>query len=174
MLNKKMKNSMEKVKRKKGMASIEIAISFIIIVFVFCGLTDMIRNTQKLDTASSVGAYVARAIGNQGGVKPTQEPQHLGNYVTTGELVRNVGQMMNASGIKDNKWELYINGQKMDYTTAIGDYDFGERMNIEVKVTYDWALMSQVSPVPLEATKSSNRTVVSGFKKRGDAYTDTN
>lgn len=157
----------EKLGDKKGMTTLEIAISAFIIIVALAGFIDMVKVSQKLDTASSVTGYVGRVVANQGGVRTTAPNHQYGNYVTSEQLYREVKTILENGGVKEADFKLYVDGKRMREGTNIPLKDFGERIPVKLEVTYEWELISSAIGVDMmKNTKESSRTVVSSFKVR--------
>lgn len=155
-----------KEQRQKGMTTIEIVISVIIILMTLCGFIDMILNSQKMDTASTVTNYVSRVVASQGGIQTKATSQHLQGYVTSAELCDQVQRMLKKSEIKSNEYVLKIDGKTITPSTNLALKDFGERINVDLSVQYHWKFLHQIVPVSLDHEKTSHREVVSAFKTR--------
>lgn len=156
----------EKLENKKGMTTLEVAISVIIVVSALAGFVDMVNTSQKIDTASSVTGYVGRVVANQGGVQTAPTAHHVGNYVTSAQLYREVQTILKNGGIAEEDFKLTINAQELNSTTNLPLQSVGDRMKVELTITYGWDLISQVVPGELKGEKVSTREVVSSFKVR--------
>lgn len=156
----------EKLGDKKGMTTLEIAISAFIIIVALTGFIDMVKVSQKLDTASSITGYVGRVVGNQGGVRTTAPKHQYGNYVTSEQLYREVKTILENGGVKESDFKLYVDGKRFKEGTNIALKDFGERIPVKLEVTYEWELISSATGLDMKNTKESSRTVVSSFKVR--------
>lgn len=156
----------EKLTNKKGMTSLEIGLSAFIIIIALTGFIDMVKISQKLDTASSITGYVGRVVANQGGIR-TAPPAHIyGNYVTSDQLYGEVTNILANGGVEEADFKLFVDGKRIQPGTNIPLRDAGERIPVKLEVTYNWDLMSTALHVDMEKTKESNRTVVSSYKVR--------
>jgi|HigsolmetaAR206D_1030411.scaffolds.fasta_scaffold00120_27 hypothetical protein len=159
-----------KLKGRKGFGSIEIAICSLIILMMIGGLADMIQIMQKIDTVSQTTGYVARTIQKQGGVRTVRIQNFYGKYTTTPVLYNNVKDMMASNGIPEEDWKLYIAVGDKTYSitpsTSVPLVNYGYRMKVILKVDYRWAILSNMIPIDLKATKDSVREVLSGYQIR--------
>lgn len=158
----------KKLKQREGMTTIEVAISILIVLLALGGFVDMVTNSQKFDTASSVTGYVGRVVGNQGGVNTTAPEQFSGNYVTSPQLYREVTMILKNGGIPEEDFRLLVNGREITADTQMSPLTFGERMKVELRVAYQWNHISKVVPTELGGVQVSSREVVSSFKVRGE------
>lgn len=156
----------ERMKNKAGMTTFEVGISVIIVLMALAGFVDMVNNSQKMDTASSVTGYVGRVVGNQGGISTAPTEHHVGNYVTSAQLYREVQIILANGGIPEEDFKLLINGTEIKPETAMAPLEFGTRMKVELQVSYSWALISQLVPGTMEGNQVSSREVISSFKVR--------
>lgn len=162
-----------RVQNNKGVTTIEIGLSAILIIIALSGFIDMVNMSQKMDTASSVTGYVGRVVGNQGGLMQQPSVHHLDSYVTTPQLYREVQTTLAKGGFTEKDFTLEINGQVVKPDTNVETVSFGERIPIKLTVKYDWELMSMTVPGTIGGTKTSKREVVSSFKIReGDIQSD--
>lgn len=158
----------------KGMTTIEIAISAMIILIGLAGFFDMVNMSQKLDTASSVTGYVGRVVAAQGGVRELPTAQHKGYYVGTNQLYREVKATLAGGGIAEKSFSLRINGNEIKPGTNLQVYTLGERMSIDLTIKYKWSFISGILGSDIESEQSSKKSVVSSFKKRdGDIQSTT-
>lgn len=156
----------KKLKEKAGMTSIEVGIVVLIALMALGGFVDMVNNSQKLDTASSVTGYVGRVVANQGGIRTAPTEHHVGNYVTSQQLYREVQMILQNGGIPEEDFTLLINNQEIKSDSNMRTLDFGERMNIELKVRYGWDMIAMMNPGDFASEKVSSRVVTSSFKVR--------
>lgn len=156
----------KKLREKAGMTSIEVGIVVLIALLALGGFVDMVNNSQKLDTASSVTGYVGRVVANQGGIRTSPTEHHVGNYVTSQQLYREVEMILANGGIPEEDFKLLINSREIGSDTNLALLDFGERMNIELRVTYGWDMISMMNNLDMRGEKVSSREVVSSFKVR--------
>ena len=156
----------DRLKGTAGMTTIEVAIAVIITLMALGGFVDMVSISQKLDTASSVTGYVGRVAANQGGISTAPTEHHVGNYVDSEQLYREVKTILSNGGISEGDFRLLINGTEIKPETAMTPLEFGERMKIELKVKYEWDLISQFVPLKTGGEQVSSREVISSFKVR--------
>lgn len=160
----------KRLKNRKGIGSIEIVISSLIIIMIIAGIIDMVQVLQKIDTASQTTGYIARTIQKQGGVQTYRIENYHGKYTTTPILYNNVKEMLASNGIPEEDWRLYIAMGEHVYevtpSTSIPLADYGQRMRVVLEVDYRWNLLSHMIPVDLKGTKDSVREVLSVYKVR--------
>lgn len=163
----------KKIVEQAGMTSLEVGITVLIVLMALGGFVDMVNNSQKLDTASSVTGYVGRVVANQGGIRTAPTEHHVGNYVTSQQLYREVQMILQNGGIPEEDFTLLINDREIKSDTNMPLLDFGERMKVELKVRYGWDMIAMMNPVNLDSEKVSSREVISSFKVRdGGMKTD--
>ena len=164
---KKLKN---KLKNKKGIGSLEIVISALIVIMMVAGLIDMIQITQRLDTTSQATGYVARVVQKQGGVQPHEIDNFSGKYVPTSVLYGNVRDMMDVNGIPEEDWTLKLTAGGNTYTinegTALPLVDYGHRIKVTIETKFKWHILSSMMPGDLGSGSSSSREVLSGYQVR--------
>lgn len=163
----------ERIRNSKGITTIEVAISAMIIIVALAGFVDMVNVSQKMDTASSVNGYIGRVVAAQGGVRVQPTVHHSGNYVTSPQLYREVKTTLENGGFTEEDFKLKINGVEISPTSNVPITSFGERIKIELTVDYRWDLISGALGTDMGSSKTSKREVVSSFKKRsGNIRTD--
>lgn len=165
-MNRLFRRLKERIQNNKGITTIEIAISAMIIIVALAGFVDMVNVSQKMDTASSVNGYVGRVVASQGGVRVRPTVHHSGNYVTSPQLYREVKTTLENGGFKEEDFKLKINGVEISPTSNVPITSFGDRIKIELTVDYRWELISGALGTDLGSSKTSKREVVSSFKKR--------
>lgn len=161
----------EKWKNRKGVGSIEIAISSLIVIMMIAGLVDMINIMQRFDTTSQATNYVSRIIQKQGGVQTNRIENFQGKYTTTSVLYNNVKDMMDANGIPEEDWELTLTLENgVDYpikpSTNVPLVNFGNRILVTLAVDYEWNMLSNVVPGDIGGTRKSMKEVLSGYQIR--------
>lgn len=161
---------MKKKKDKKGITSLEIAISVLVIVVAIAGLVDLTTILQRTNTVSMNTAYISRVVGSQGGVRNNKIENFAGNYVDSNELYRNVKKSMNSSGIPDEEWEVKIDGRILTPVTNVPLKDYGNKIKIKASVNYKWALTSNVIPGQVSGVHSSDNEVYTTHKIRNGGF----
>lgn len=163
----------------KGITTIEIAISAMIIIIGLAGFLDMVNMSQKLDTTSSVTGYVGRVVAGQGGITETVNTSNNGYYVTTTQLYREVKETLAGGGISEEDFTLRINGVVIKPGVNINPPVIKEpnrpqtkEMNINLNVDYKWNFISGVLGTELKSKQSSKKTVISTFKIREGNFVD--
>lgn len=151
---------------KKGVTSIEIVVSVLIIVIVVCGFVDLTGILSRTNTMAMNTAYISRVVGSQGGVQTSQISNFSGRYVNSNELYNNVKRSMNSSGIEDDEWEVKIDGVRLTPTTNLRVVDYGSRLPVEVTIGYQWYLTRNYLPGEMKGTKTSKSNVSTTFKIR--------
>lgn len=159
-------NLIKKIKEKKGSVSIETVISSILILILICGFVDLTTILRKQTVISSSAKYVARTVGLQGGIDTYKPPQFKGDYVSNKELYYNLNNIFSDAGIKEDKWEVYIDNHKLTPSLSTKIYDFGQPINIRVEVKYSWSLLSNFIPGKFENKRIAERIIDSSYKVR--------
>lgn len=168
-------NVFSKIKNKKGASSIEIAIGTIIFIIAVCGFVDLTVILKKINTISTTTTTISRILGQQGGVASKAPNGYAGKYITSPELYNSIYESFHSSGINDKDWNIYINnvefvGTKNGSVQKFGTYDYGKPIKVEVKVKYDWTLLSNFIPGKITQSKSSTRNTVSSFSIRNGGF----
>lgn len=160
----------KRLRNKKGIGSLEIVISALIIIMMIAGMIDMVQVLQKIDTASQTTGYIARTVQKQGGVQTYRIDNFHGKYTTTPVLYDNVKEMLASNGVPEEDWRLYIAVGEHLYeitpSTSIPLVDYGNRMRVILEVDYRWNILSQMIPIDLKGTKDSVREVLSVYQIR--------
>lgn len=164
---------MKKWKRpfnKKGVTSLEIVISVMIVLIVLSGFADLTQILRRSNAVSVNTAYISRVVGSQGGLQTRKIANFSGRYVTANELYTNIDRSMRSSGIPDDEWEVRIHGVKLTPATNIPVYDYGSRIPISVSVDYRWGLTDNFIPGSLEGKHESNNVVSTTHKIRDGGF----
>lgn len=160
----------KRLRNKKGIGSLEIVISALIIIMMIAGMIDMVQVLQKIDTASQTTGYIARTVQKQGGVQTYRIDNFHGKYTTTPVLYDNVKEMLASNGVPEEDWRLYIAVGEHLYeitpSTSIPLVDYGNRMRVILEVDYRWNILSQMITIDLKGTKDSVREVLSVYQIR--------
>ncbi|WPS85485.1 hypothetical protein SMD22_00045 (plasmid) [Brevibacillus halotolerans] len=157
-------------KDKKGSLSIEIVIGCFVFLIVLCFLTDITLLGWRFAVVSQTNSYIARTVGLQGGAlssAPDGFPGGRQAYITKTQLLSNVAANFEKAGIKDGEYTITINGTPLGSGVKA---DYREELNIETKVKYKWAMVSNFIPGDIENWISSKRSVLSEFKYRYDQW----
>lgn len=160
----------EKLANKKGVTSIEVVLSVLIVIVIISGFVDLTAILRRGNAVSTNTAYISRVVGNQGGVQTNQIPNFSGRYVTSNELFSNVQRSMRSSGIADDEWEVRIYGVPLSEGTNLPVYDYGSRIPIVVTVDYEWGFTQNFIPGDIEGTHESKNSVVTTHKIRDGGY----
>lgn len=173
------------IKSKKGLSSIEMVIGSFVIISLFAVMTDFIRMSSKMQSLSSTINYVSKVLSNQGCITPTN-PENIylsssGNklysmdyiknkkFITSGELLNTINNIMLSDGIEPDEWRVYIDGVELTsgYTSEL--YDFRERIPVRVEIDYTWETIGNILPIDnneLSQTLNSSQEIVSIYKVR--------
>ena len=154
------------LKENKGVMVIETAIVSIIIIICICGIVDLNSVMKKHNSISTTATYISRVVSKQGGVRTSPPDGYYSNYVTSQELFNNVQFVLNKAGIKNDDWDVYINDYKLSPNSYLPVFSRGESIKVSLKAKYKWSIVSQLTPIRLEQSKTANRNVVSTFKNR--------
>lgn len=167
----------DKLKNKKGLGSIEIVISGLIVLLMVAGLIDMINITQRLDATSQTTGYVARVVQKQGGVQPTRIANYNGKYISTPSLYNNVKGMMDVNGVAEEDWtiKLVTNGNTyvIQEDTRIPLVDYGNRITVTIETKFRWNILSTMFPGVITSGGKSDRVVLSAYQIRTDSGMET-
>lgn len=154
------------IKNKKGLSAIQTGIGVFIVLICICGFIDLTTTMYKFNALSSTATYVTRIIEKQGGIAQTAPKSYRGEFVPTSELYNDVKKIMNASGVADDKWEVYVNGTKLAGTnTGVIRY-YNEDIKIEVKIRYSWNMVRNFININKEYEKTVTRYSKSSLIKR--------
>jgi len=164
-------NVLKRKKNKKGMTSIEIVLSVIIVILIVSGFVDLTGILRRSNAVSMNTSYVSRVVGNQGGIQTRKINNFNGRYIPSSELYGNVKRSMNSSGIPDDEWEVKVYGIKLTPNTNIPVFDYGTRIPVEVTVNYKWGLTDNFIPGNLEGVHESKSTVSTTHKVRDGGFT---
>lgn len=160
----------EQLSEKKGVTSIEIIMSVLIVIVIISGFVDLTGILRRSNAVSTNTAYVARVVGNQGGIQTSQIKNFSGRYVGSNELYTNIERSMKSSGVKDGEWEVKIYGVPLSKTTNLPVYDYGTRIPIEVSVDYSWGFTQKFIPGNIGGTHTSKNTVSTTHKVRDAGF----
>ena len=167
------KNLKSYLTNKRGVASIEIAISAMLFIIAVGAFIDLSAILSKINSISTTNAYVSRVIGAQGGVSTRQPENFKGEYINSKELYQNVKNSLGRSGLKESDWTMYIDGRKLTNNTNVPLKDFGKEITLTLESDLKWDLFSNFIPGEVTNHQTSERTVVSSFKVRtGDIKTE--
>lgn len=158
-------------KDKKGSLAIEVVIGCFVFLIVLCFLTDITLLGWRFAVVSQTNSYIARTVGLQGGVlssAPDGFPGGNAAYISKSELASNIAANFEKAGIQSGEYTVTINGSPLSSGAKI---DYREQINIETKVKYKWAMVSNFIPGNIENWISSKRSVLSEFKYRYDYWT---
>lgn len=160
----------ERLASKKGVTSIEVVMSVLIVIVIISGFVDLTGILRRGNAVSTNTAYVSRVVGNQGGVQTAQVDNFSGRYVNSNELYTNIQRSMRSSGIEDDEWEVRIYGVPLTKGTNLPVYDYGSRIPVVVSVDYKWSFTQNFVPGNIEGTHESKNTVVTTHKIRNSSY----
>ncbi|MFJ8531099.1 hypothetical protein [Bacillus sp. NPDC094106] len=153
-------------RNKKGVASIEIAISAMLFIMAVGAFIDLSAILSKINSVSSTNAYVARVVGAQGGIRTRAPENFREEYISSKSLYENVKNSLERSGLKESDWVMYIDGQKLTKNTNTLLKDRGKDITIKLEFDLEWSLLSNFIPGEFKNHKVSERTVESSFKVR--------
>lgn len=181
-----LKNIIKKLKEKKGINSIQMAMSSLMVIAVITCMVDFIIISNRMQNISSTINYISRVMSNQGCLANTPETsckinsesgiykiEYIKNkkFVKSSELYETIKSMMNSDGIKDSEWRVYIDGQLLTPSTVTKTFDFKSKIPIEVQIDYRWTNLSNILPVnesTLSGTFNSQIFIVSTYKVRAE------
>ncbi|MFF2531579.1 TadE/TadG family type IV pilus assembly protein [Brevibacillus sp. NPDC058079] len=157
-------------KDKKGSLAIEVVIGCFVFLIVLCFLTDITLLGWRFSVVSQTNSYIARTVGLQGGAlssAPDGFPGGGGAYITKNQLMANIAANFEKAGIKSDEYTITVNGTNLSSGV---EADYRKELNIETKVKYKWAMVSNFIPGDIENWISSKRSVTSEFKYRYDTW----
>lgn len=177
---------MKKIFNKIGFTCIEAIPAILALIVCIAGLVDIVVILKKINTISTTATYVARTVGVQGGVRDKAPAYYIGcsetldsetcKYTNTETLYNDVKNMLSGIDLDESNWDLTIsacdkNGLNCKETLLEPDSrnikaDYGEYLNVNLEITYDWAFMKTVLPVSPTYNKTSSRMIMSTFKIR--------
>lgn len=166
----KKKRDLLSKKNKKGMTSIEIVLSVLIVIMMIAGFVDLTVILRRGNVATTNTAYISRVVGNQGGLQISEIDNFNGRYVGSSEVYRNVKRSMNSSGISDDEWTATIYGVPLTPETNIPVFEYGTKIPITVDVEYEWSFTSNFIPKELKGARKSKAEVVTTHKIRDAGY----
>jgi len=152
------------------LTSLEIVIAVLVTLVAFSGYIDMSNIMNRVNVLSQNVGYVARVVGNQGGIRRNEIDNYAGTYVTSSQLYQNVKASMNHAGIKDGEWRVYIDNQRLTSTANLPVKDYGTKMDVKVVIDYDWTLTGNFVPVNMSGEKESTAQVYTTHKVRNAGY----
>lgn len=163
-------NKWTRPEKKKGMTSIEIVLSVLLILIAISGFVDLTNIIRRGTAVSASTAYVSRVVGNQGGIQTKQIKNFSGRYVGSNELYSNIKRTMESSGIPEEDWTVRVYGVTLTPTTNLAVYDYGTSIPITVTVDYEWGFTQNFVPGNIEGTHSSRSSVYTTHKIRDGNY----
>ena len=161
----------KKLKEKRGLNSIELAMIVFLTLMVVCLLIDVTNIKKKHDAVSVSANYVARTIGKQGGVAKSKPLHYPGEYITSQQLYTNVKENLNDAGISDDMWSITIKAPsqgkvKLSPNTNLRVVDYGQEMNVTLDIDYEWKMASKFLPITMKGNNTAERVTLSKFKLR--------
>lgn len=165
-----LKEKYKKLKKKKGITSLEAVIGTLIFLFLFCVTCDLLMMSNRYSALTDTGKELARTISVQGGALEEKPPGYASNYYTITDLEELINKNMSAAGFKNGEWAVYI-----QYTKVYDDtehkskdenstqkliwcggstlshqptmkIDYLSNFTIKIAASYDWKFMHSFIP----------------------------
>lgn len=161
----------KKLKEKRGLNSIELAMVVFLTLIVTCLLIDVTNISKKHDAVSTTANYISRTIGKQGGLAKSKPSYYPGEYVTSANLYSDVKASLNNAGITDDMWTVTIKTPTqgtvtLSPNTNLKIVDYGQEMNVTLSINYEWKMASKFLPVKMKGSNTAERVTLSKFKLR--------
>lgn len=160
----------ERISNKKGMSTIEFAISLMVFILIFSYIFDLVLITYNQYSISEQTTQIARQIAKQSGclrITPYNFPGGEKNYYSTTELYNIMNEKMTKLGITEDKWDIVIktNGKSFTLTPTSPGFntEYGEYISVETIYNYEWGLWSQFLPKAVEGKTVVNRGAFSEY-----------
>lgn len=133
----------KKIKKKKGLTTLETCIGGLIFILVFAAILDFIMVSHRYLSLTDTAKEMARIISVQGGSLKTKPAAYSGNYYTSKELGTVFKKQMNDMGFADGEYSLYIT-----YTNVFDDItnDVKEKNSTELILGTDTDGSYKVNP----------------------------
>lgn len=160
-------------KIKQGITSFEVVIGIMVTILAIAGFCDVGILVQKMDSVNMSVGYVSRVISRQGGVSPVKIKNFSGEYVTSAQLYSDVTDMMDSSGLNEEKWKIQINGNDFSPTMNYGPLDYGKTLNVSLVSEYKWAFVGNFVPGEIKTNVESKAKGMSTFKVRNGGFTQS-
>lgn len=165
-------NNLKHRKKKSGISALFAVWLAVTGVIVITAIADAGMLQMKFAQTSTNVGYVARVLGDQGGLENEPIENYHGEYVTTQQLYQNLNRNMNNAGIPEDRWTLRINGGEVLPNSLIPTQDRGERYHVEIEIDYHWNLVSYFIPGEISGNRVRNTEVITTHRIReGDFQT---
>lgn len=167
---------------KKGMSTIEFAISLMIFIFIFSFIFDLCLITYNQYAVSEQTTQMARQIAKQSGLEsatPQYFPGGNNNYYTSSEIYDIMKRKMNNLNVSEDDWNIAIKYEDKSNASQIQIKQFnltsenlnnfnvrtnyGDFITIEVTYNYTWGLWSQFIPNIVKGTTVVERSAFSEY-----------
>ena len=158
-----MEKVIKKLKEKKGSAStITFIITTLTILAVIALILQMILCSNSYSFISQTSSFLARTLGDQGGIQNSVPNGFNETYITSVELYNTLDEGFEEAGFDD--WELEINGRIFSPSTSI---KVPEKHYIEITLKGELEPIAKVlgsDRLEIEAS----RKIVSSFEPRDE------
>ena len=179
-----------KLKEKKGLNSIQLAIGVLILSFLYAGISDAVNVSNRMQSLSSAMTYISKVVSNQGCLTNNPESVYVSatgerlynidyiknkKYVTASELYNAILNIMTSDGIPTSDWKVTVGGVNLSPTMKTPLYDFRERIPVTIEINYSWDTLSSLLPISNNVLKGSFKTeqeIVSTYKIRDGSSDD--
>lgn len=167
------------IANKKGMSTIEFAISLMVFIMLFSFIFDLILITYKQYAVAEQTTQMARQIAKQSGCKnstPYNFPGGAENYYTTTELYNIMKNKMNKLNIPESDWKVVIKTTDKTQPSHLQDKKFTLTSNhtgwntnyrdyvaVETTYNYKWGLWSQFVPTVVKGKTVVERGAFSEY-----------
>lgn len=164
---------------KKGMSTIEFAISLLVFIMLFSFVFDLFLITYKQYAIAEQTTQMARQIAKQSGVEastPYNFPGGDENYYTTTELYQTMDKKMSKLNISKSDWSIVIktldksqpSGFQKKQFTLIPNHsgirtNYRDYITVEVTYNYKWGLWSQFIPGEVRGKTVVERSAFSEY-----------
>ena len=180
-LNKLLKKIKKTTKSKKGVSSIELVIGTLISIVVFAGYLDLLVISNRMQAMSTSMTYLTRTISNQGCLANNPEStcringaggynrDYIKNkkFITSAQIYKQIEDIMNTENIPKADWRVTVNGVLLTQNTTTKLFDFGEEIEIDIRIKARWTNVSNFLLIKLPDTEfRSNQKTLSLYKYR--------
>lgn len=154
------------IANKKGMSTIEFAISLMVFIMLFSFIFDLILITYKQYAVAEQTTQMVRQIAKQSGCTnstPYNFPGGAENYYTTTELYNIMKKKMDNLNIPEGDWSVTIkttdksqpvqNQNRLFILTPTHsglNTNYGNYIAVETTYNYTWGLWSQFMPTKVK------------------------
>lgn len=171
-----MKNIKQKLKEKKGISTLEFAVSLLVFIMIFSFLFDFFFIAYRQHQVSRITSDLVREIAIQSGLESTTPSNYPGgpdNYVTVSEAYNALSKQMQDLGVTNFSAKVTMENRgngtnyiSFDLSPGESGYrtDYRGEISLEVHYTHKWGAWRSFIPFIQDAERTITRVGYGEYK----------